>query len=228
MSRFLMRMSAHQCLPRLKDVSRNFVRRQYAEVPGFGQRVALDSTTLKAWSNGGKKPHYSDAEAGWSIKRGTHGNREYTYGWKLHLVVDCETEMPISAHVSAGNEHDVTRASNVLSQARVSYHAFHPKFLMADAGYSSKHFLKLVHRQYRATPVVQINPSHKRLKERWGPILKTPEGKALAKQRQAVERVFSRLKGQRSLNHITTQGLRKVTAHCYLSLIAMQAAHSQR
>jgi len=50
-----------------------------------------------------------------------------------------------------------------------------------------------------------------------------PEHKALRKQRQAMEREFSRLKGQRSLNHITVRGWRKVTAHCYLSLIAMQA-----
>ena len=40
---------------------------------------------------------------------------------------------------------------------------------------------------------------------------------------QAVERCFSRLKGLRSLNNITLQGRAKVTAHCYLSLIAMQA-----
>ena len=60
-------------------------------------------------------------------------------------------------------------------------------------------------------------------REGWGEILTKPEGKALAKQRQAVERCFSRLKGQRSPNNITTRGLRKVTLHCYLSLIAMQA-----
>ena len=36
--------------------------------------------------------------------------------------------------------------------------------------------------------------------------------------------VNSRLKGQRSLNHITVRGLRKVTVHCYLSLIVLQAA----
>ncbi len=183
--------------------------------------MALDSTTLKAWSNGGK-PVKSDKDAGWSIKKGTHGSKEFTWGFKLHLVVDCESEMPIGAHVSAGNDHDVSRASNALRQARVSYQAFHPRYLMADAGYSSKHFLRLVHRQYRATPIVQIHPTHRRLKETWGEILATPEGKALAKQRQAVERCFSRLKGQRSLNHITTRGLRKVTLHCYLSLLAMQ------
>ena len=43
------------------------------------------------------------------------------------------------------------------------------------------------------------------------------------KKRLAVERAFSRLKGQRSLNSITVRGQRKVTAHCYLALIAMQA-----
>ena len=39
-----------------------------------------------------------------------------------------------------------------------------------------------------------------------------------------MERAFSRLKGQRSLNHITVRKLRKVTLQRYLSLIAMQAA----
>ena len=43
------------------------------------------------------------------------------------------------------------------------------------------------------------------------------------RQRQAVERVFPRLKGQRSLNHITVRKWRKVTNHCYQSLIALQA-----
>lgn len=37
---------------------------------------------------------------------------------------------------------------------------------------------------------------------------------------------FSRLKLQRSLDHIKVRGLRKVTIHCYLSLIAMQAVAS--
>lgn len=32
-------------------------------------------------------------------------------------------------------------------------------------------------------------------------------------------------KDQRSLNHIMVRGLRKFTAHCYLSVIAMQAVN---
>ena len=53
----------------------------------------------------------------------------------------------------------------------------------------------------------------------------SPEWKALYAKRGAVERAFSRLKGQRSLNHIRVRRLRKVTVHCYLALIAMQAHH---
>ena len=48
--------------------------------------------------------------------------------------------------------------------------------------------------------------------------------KRLYKQREAVERSFSRLKGQRSLNNITVRRKQKVTLHCYLALIAMQAS----
>ena len=48
---------------------------------------------------------------------------------------------------------------------------------------------------------------------------------ALYKQRQAVERAFPRLKGQRSLNHIRVRGLRSFTEHRYLSVIAMQVVN---
>lgn len=51
------------------------MRRQYAELPGFGQKTAIDATVFKAWSNGSKLPH-SDPEAGWSVKKGTNGRKE--------------------------------------------------------------------------------------------------------------------------------------------------------
>jgi len=177
---------------------------------------------MKAWSNGGK-PVKSDQEAGWSVKTGSQGTKEYVYGFKLHLLIDCEYEMPIAAHVSAGNVHDVERASNVLSEARFTYQSFHPRYVMADKGYSSRTLIKLIQRQYSAEPVIQINSGHKKLIAEWAETMEMPEYIALARQRPAVERAFSRLKGQRCLNNITVCGLRKVTAHCYLSMIALQA-----
>ena len=136
MSRLFKKLSSKHILPRLKDVSRSIVRRNYAELPGFGQRVALDSSTLKAWSNGGKTPK-ADPDAGWSVKTNTHGKQEYTYGYKLHLAVDCEYQLPVAANVSAGNVHDVTRATNLLSEARFTEPTFNPRFVIADKGYAS-------------------------------------------------------------------------------------------
>lgn len=218
-SRFFAKLSKRAYLHLVKDVSRSLVNRSFDTRPGFGQRVALDSTTLKAWSNGGKM-RKADKEAGWSVKRGTQGKNEFTYGWKLHLLVDAEYELPIAAHVSAGNVHDAKRASNVLSEAQFTRHGkFRPHFVMADKGYSGKPIQDLV-RCYWAKPIIDVNAAHEKLARRTAKRRATPEFAALYKQRTAVERVFSRLKGQRALNRITVRSLAKVTVHCYLALVA--------
>ena len=215
-SRFFAKLSRYDLLPRLKDVSRALVRRHYANLPGFGERVALDSSTLRGWSNGGKK-RPADRDAGWSVKKNTHGKTEYTYGWKLHLLVDCEYELPISANVSAGNVHDSKKASSVLREARFTTNRFHPSYVLAAKGYSGRPLFVTIHRQYGARPIIDILPGHKKLLAEMGEERKTPEWKALYKQRQAVERAFSRLKGQRSLNHIRVRGLR--VGNCRTSAI---------
>jgi IS5 family transposase len=221
-SRFIARLSKYKTAAKLKDVSRSLVRDCYANLPGFGERVALDSTTLKGWVNGGK-PVHSDREAQWSVKNGTNGKTEFVLGWKLHLLVDCEYELPIAANISPGNTHDVKRASNVLREARFTTRGkFRPEYVMADKGYSSKELRDLIHRQYSTIPVIDIPSNQKKALATFAEQLTLPEYAALKRQRTAVERAFSRLKGQRSLNRITTRGLRKVTVHCYLSLIAMQ------
>ena len=160
-SRFFAKLTKRQYLFRVRDVSRSMVRRCYTELQGFGERVALDSTTQKAWSNGGK-PTPSDPQAGWSVKKNTHGKTEYTLGYKLHLLVDCEYELPIAANVSPGNVHDAKKASNVLSEARFTTKKFHPSFVMADAGYSGQSLLHLIRRQYAAQPIIQTNPPHRK------------------------------------------------------------------
>lgn len=99
---------------------RNMVRRMFKEYPGFGKSVAIDSTDIKAWSNGGKRREgkTSDPEAGWVIKKNTDGNREYVWGYKVHLIADTQYEMPLGMIVTIGNTPDVKRASNLLSEVR--------------------------------------------------------------------------------------------------------------
>ncbi len=194
-SRFFKRLSTPKFLPRVKDVSRALVRKHYGALPAFGDRTALDSSTLKAWSNGGKTVK-SDPDAGWSVKKGTQGVKEYTYGYKLHLLVDCENELPIAANVSAGNVNDVKRASNVLSEARKTNSKFHPRFFMADKGYAAKFLFRLVRRQYRAKPIIDIPANRVHMLAREG--TQGQEYLPLRRQRQAVERAVSGFEGGRS------------------------------
>ncbi len=183
------------------------------------QRLSQRLPSLLKRGGRGRPPLYL-----WSVKKNSQGAQEYVYGYKLHLLVDCEYELPIAASISTGNVSEQTRASYVLREARYRYTKFHPRFVMADKGYSGKPFMDLVRRQYKAKPIVDLNRKHKTLLAKNGADMKTLEWKALYSQRVAVERVFSRLKGQRSLNSIRVRRLRKVTVHCYLSLIALQTA----
>lgn len=86
-SRFFAKLSKNAtALKMVKNVSRALVRKHQSTIPGFGRRVAIDSTTLKGWANGMKGKRV-DPDAGWSIKTNSQGQREYTFGWKLHLMV---------------------------------------------------------------------------------------------------------------------------------------------
>jgi hypothetical protein len=72
------------------------------------------------------------------VKTGSQGTKEFTYGYKLHLLVDCESELPMAANVSAGNVHDSQRTSNVLGEARKTNGKFRPRYVLADKGYSGR------------------------------------------------------------------------------------------
>ncbi|MBI2867788.1 MAG: transposase [Chloroflexi bacterium] len=92
-----------------------------------------------------------------------------------------------------------------------------------DKGYSGRPLYRLVHQQYRSTPIVDLPRQYKKLMAEFGEQMSTPEWKAIYKQRGAIERVNSRLKLARALNCIRVRGKHKVTVHCYLSLVALQA-----
>jgi transposase len=216
-SRFIHKLSKPDFVVMVKNVMRELTRQLYTSIPEFGKSVAIDSTDVKAWSNGNKKPA-SDKDATWAVKSDTAGKKKYYFGYKLHLLVDTQSELPIAANVTTAAFADVRAASRVLSHARFTYRAFHPEFVICDAGYSGQKFNSLIKRQYRARPIIKINPSHKKLL-----FVESKEWQRIYGRRTAIERMFSRLKTYRRLNNITVHGIRKVTVHCFISLIVTQA-----
>lgn len=71
---------------------------------------------------------------------------------------------------SAGLAHPMTRTlkhaaqmGSLWSEARYAYSKFRPRYGMADMGCSSKKLFRLIRRQYRTEPVIDINPTHRSL-----------------------------------------------------------------
>jgi transposase len=216
-SRFMRKLAQPKHVVMVKNIMRSLTRSLYDTLPDFGKSVAIDSTDLKAWSNGAKKP-VADPDATWAAKLDTSGKKKFYFGYRLHLLADTRYELPVAANVATGSANDMRIASRVLSEARFTHSKFHPEYIIGDAGYSSDKLRSLIKRQYRAEPIIKVNKAHKKAL-----FFETEEWKALYNRRTSIERLFGRLKCYRRLNNVTVRRRHKVTVHCFLSLIVVQA-----
>ena len=116
-SRFMRKLQVPNNVVLVKNIMRNLTCRCYETFPNFAKCVAIDATDLKAWSNGSKK-RKTDPDTGWVIKADSNGKRKFVWGYKMHLMVDTNYEIPITANITAGNMADVRQATPLLSQAR--------------------------------------------------------------------------------------------------------------
>lgn len=235
LSRFGTKLSILRFKVALRNVQRSLTRRMYDTLPGFGKMVAIDSTDLKGWSNPSQKGtrkkspirrqrprrgKVSDGDAGWSVKTNTRGNKQFTWGFKAHILCDALYELPMVVSTSPGNRHDVKEATPLLAQARYATSRFHPDYVLCDSGYSSEQVRRSIRRNYRATPIIDPNPGHKKAVERQELI---PNWREIYKQRSAIERLNGRLKGFFALDSLRVRGRRKVLVHAHMSVIALQA-----
>ncbi len=139
-SRFFARLASQRFRTLVRNISRSLTRRLYETLPDFGKSVAIDSTDIKAWSNGakkGKNGKVSDPDAGWVVKTNTEGNKKFVWGYKAHTLCDTTWKLPLVVATTKGNLHDVNMATPLLQQARYAYGKFHPEYVICDAGYSS-------------------------------------------------------------------------------------------
>ena len=201
-SRFGTRLAAKagQYILAVKNILRSLTRKLYDTFSGFGKSVAIDSTDIKGWSNGNKKGKKrkegrsrqkpllgkpSDPDAGWCVKTNTEGNKKYVWGYKVHILCDADSELPLTVDISPGNLHDVNKATLLLSQARYTLGGkFRPEYVICDSAYSSDKLRRSISQHYWAEPIIDPNPGHKRAFKR---LVKTPEWKATYNKRTAVE-----------------------------------------
>lgn len=181
-----------------------------------GKYVAMDSSFVKTFSH--KKELGSES---WNeFKKG--------YGFKLHVLVDCETTFPIALCITNGLANDMTLAIPLLRKAR--YWLRKCGYVVADKGYDDGDIVNWIVKVIKAKAGIPIRKKSrlaKGNKNRYGNLLNwqlRAKGRTFKKsiynRRTTVERFFSSIKRTFHLGKEETRGFIAFAKNCYLSLIS--------
>lgn len=179
-----------------------------------GKCVAMDSSFVKTFS----KHEESGSE-------GYNGHKK-AYGFKLHLLVDAQTQIPIALIVGNGLAHDSTLAVPLLKRAkpylkRVGY-------VLADKGYDDGDLVNWIVKELEAKASIPIRemPKDRQGKKtgNYQNFKLKAKGRSLSKsiynKRSSIERIFSQLKRTYHLGKEETRGILNFAKNVYLALIS--------
>jgi transposase len=173
MSRFLQKLVKQEAL--LEECFDKLTNSLHELLPGFGSKIAVDSTEIKAYAKGNRsKP--ADPDARWGAK-GTVSNKSeieekagveskkkqgkkhdihYWFGYKLHLAVDAIYELPVSFTLTPANEADTLQMETLLKKAKADKEETRPQVVVADKGYDSQDNNKFIYKECQAMPIIPI------------------------------------------------------------------------
>lgn len=133
----------------------------HISLPDFGKEVAVDSTPVRTYSNRKKEP-FSDPEAGWIVKASTSIKKDWHLGYKLHLVVDANYELPIYRKLTYAKVSDMTDIIPLLTNAKQNLSWFKPEVVMADKGYDAGANYNFIVKELGAIPIIAMKARSKR------------------------------------------------------------------
>lgn len=157
-SRFIKNLTEEKVQAALEQVFAGAVKKLAELLPNFGQVTALDSTRLEAFSKGTVK-NPSDKQARWGRKKDNQGNWFTWFGYKLHLLVDANYELPIAFTVTPANENDGAKLIDVVEKASLQQPDIKLDIMLADSIYDPlKNYQYCFERQITLlTPLNQRN-----------------------------------------------------------------------
>jgi hypothetical protein len=169
--RFLKKLVKHADL--FDEFIQDLVNELRELLPGFGKKLAVDSTDILAYANGYRE-HPADTDARWGAKKKgnskakdkteagkTKGEKKepdvyYWFGYKLHLVIDALYELPLAFILTPANEADTTYLKPLLQKAKVDQEKTRLEVVITDKGYDSQANNTFVYKECKATPIIPI------------------------------------------------------------------------
>ena len=153
--------------------------------PDFGKRLAIDSKNIQSFANrktdkkaDGRRD--VDADTGIRTYRGVHKDGTAwekivkCFGYKLHLIVDSEYELPVAYEVTAASKSDVTEGHKLVENLAKKHEDMIEtcEYLSGDKGYDDTKLIKKL-REMKIRAVIDTRQMWKGEKER--PLGVTPE-----------------------------------------------------
>ena len=169
-SRFLTNLMSHE--EEINNMFDNLVNKITELLPDFGEMLAIDGKAISSLANGKKKDktklkdRRSDVDADWGKKEYKGKNKDETnykkvvswFGYKLHLVVDANYELPVEYKVTKASAAEQPVAHEILDDLNEK----HPEIikrctiLTGDKGYDTINLNTELYDEYGIKPVIDI------------------------------------------------------------------------
>ncbi|HUS78574.1 MAG TPA: transposase [Patescibacteria group bacterium] len=217
----LTRFRNHIGPERLEDIMASLLEELVEGGIVKGEALVLDATFIKAWSRrdpGDDSHGFSDPES-----RVGRDGKTYDLGYKAHLAVDADSDLPVAVVVASANENEKKHAGDLVDKASLVVEGF--KAVVADSQYSSENVRDLIE-EHGAEPVIPYMSNQRRGEEvlrvdqRFRVHGPAEERRVYGLGRASVERVNSRL-DLVGLGCLKIRGLRNVMVHVVLCVITM-------
>jgi len=177
---------------RLLDCINRILFEELRRAGAIGDKWAVDSTFLEA--------SFKDPDAAWGWD---DTYEKYIWGFKIHTIVDAESELPIQMLLSPARDTDGRHAIPLLTRAAANL-GFVPRFVIADKAYDSRKVREHIDFWMNSEAIIK---SIKRTKLE--PVYDY-RFKLLYNRRTSVERFFSRLEALNLLRRFRVFGMKTV------------------
>lgn len=142
------------------------------------------------------------------------------WGFKLHALVDAQSELPVALVITDGKVHD-SKLLIPLCNKLTSY-KLKPSYIIADKAYDSDDLVLFIVKKLGALASIPVRAKHKQKELN----LKLKEqgrfaDKVVYRKRTSVERVFSYLKGKYNLGQEKMRGVTNFLTNVFLSAICL-------
>lgn len=173
---------------------------------------AQDSTDIPAYSKNDKCAAYGHRTPSKKEQIASKSaSAVYVFGYKLHMIAEAETEMPLASIIAPANRQDKTFFHKLYDRAKTLFVMRSDAKFLADAAYDGTD----IYQELRYSNVTLLIATNGRGFYK----SKKPKDPEYGK-RWAIERIFSRLKELFGLANNRLIGIRKVTIQVFSCLIA--------